>query len=222
MLILGIDTCGTTAACALCSETEVISECSFLTEHTHSQVILPLAQKVLSDAEKTLKDVDIFAAVSGPGSYTGLRIGISAVQGMCYALDRKCVGVSALEALAYNAVCADSVICAVMHARQRLMYAAFFRADGMTVKRLTPDEIADADELAARIAACGEKVICVGDHAMLALPDNAMPAPASQNGRSAVSLCFAGLAHEPCSPELLLPDYLQVTKAEKDLDSAKT
>ncbi|MBQ5311122.1 MAG: tRNA (adenosine(37)-N6)-threonylcarbamoyltransferase complex dimerization subunit type 1 TsaB, partial [Oscillospiraceae bacterium] len=167
MLVFGIDTCGTTAACALCTETEVLSESAFLTEHTHSQVILPLAEKVLADAGRTLAEVDIFAAVSGPGSYTGLRIGISAVQGMCYALDKKCVGVSALEALAYNAACAKSVICAVMHARQQMMYGAFFRADGVRAERLTPDEIIDADELVSRIAAYGEDVICIGDHGML-------------------------------------------------------
>ncbi len=218
MLILGIDTCGTTAACALCTETEVLSECAFLTEHTHSQVIMPLAEKVLADAEKKLADVDVFAAVSGPGSYTGLRIGISAVQGMGYALDGKCVGVSALEALAYNVVCADSTVCALMHARQKLMYAAFFRVNGIYAERLSPDEIVDGDELSARIAAFGENVICVGDHAMISLPENAHPAPASHNGRSAVSLCFAGLRHEPVAPGLLLPDYLQITKAEKDLE----
>ena len=83
MLILGIDTSGLTAACALWQDGEILSEVSFKAKKTHSQVILPLVKKMLLDADKTLSDVDVFAAVKGPGSYTGLRIGIAAVQGLC-------------------------------------------------------------------------------------------------------------------------------------------
>lgn len=125
LLVIGIDTSGKTASCALCTEDAVLAQNTFVTKLTHSQVILPMVKKMLEDSGKKLEEIDGFAAVSGPGSYTGLRIGISAVKGICFALDKPCAGVSALESLAYNFSGTDTVICSVMHARQNLVYSAF-------------------------------------------------------------------------------------------------
>lgn len=218
MLILGIDTCDSTAACALCNENGAAAEFSFKTERAHSQVILPLVKQMLSHAGYDLKDVDAFAAVSGPGSYTGLRIGIAAVQGICYALDKPCAGVSALEALYFNIYPLDSTQTAVfMHARRDLWYFALF-ANG---ERLCPDCIKSADEIRELLS--GEKsVLCIGDTEGLELPPCCICLPPYHSRRSAASLCFAAMKKGFGEPSLLLPDYLQATKAEKDLENPRT
>lgn len=224
MLVMGIDTSGKTASCALCSEEAVLAQNSFVTKLTHSQVIMPMVKKMLSDAGKALEDVDGFAAVSGPGSYTGLRIGISAVKAMCFALDKKCAGISALESLAYNFAGTDSTVCAVMHARQDLVYTALFETytDG-TVKRLTDDRIITLEALITELSekARGRKIICAGDYSAetvkAAQCDNITIARPPLNAPLASSLCYAAMAHGFSSPDELNAEYMQITKAEKDL-----
>ncbi len=226
MLVIGIDTSGKTASCALCSEEAVLAENTFSTNRTHSQVILPMVKKMLSDMGKELSDIDRFAAVSGPGSYTGLRIGISAVKGICFALDKKCAGVSALLSLAYNFAGTDSVICSVMHARQNLVYTAMFEtAANGTVTRLSEDEIITVEELCSKLSVYDKKVICVGDYsaeaASAAGRENIIAAAALRNSPSAASLCFAAMNQVFDSPDKLTADYMQITKAEKDLRASK-
>lgn len=215
MTILGIDTCDKTAAAAIMTDGKVTAETAFVTGRTHSQVILPLAKRCLQDVGLSLSDMDVFAAVSGPGSYTGLRIGIAAVQGICYALDKPCVGVSALECLAYGVSAFEGTVCAVMHARQRLMYNAFFSVSGRQVHRLSADCITDADELVRAMGAYDD-VMVTGDVSLLDL-GGIRCAPELLRRRSAASLCAAAMQHEPVTADRLLPDYLQITKAEKDL-----
>ncbi len=224
MLVMGIDTSGKTASCALCSEDTVLARNTFVTKLTHSQVILPMVKKMLADAGKSLSDIDGFAAVSGPGSYTGLRIGISAVKAICFALDKKCAGISALESLAYNFAGTDTTVCSVMHARQNLVYTAFFRtsSDGI-VTRLTDDVIITLDELSARLnerAAAG-KIICTGDYSAetvsAAANGNVLKAAPALDAPMATSLCYAAMAHGFDTAEKLCAEYMQITKAEKDL-----
>ncbi len=221
MLVLGIDTCDSTASCALCSESGAIAEFSFVTERTHSQVILPLVKQMLSHTGHTLSDVDGFAAISGPGSYTGLRIGIAAVQGICYALDKPCAGVSALEALSFNlcpASHSDPAAAVFMHARQDLYYFAEFCGG----ERQCEDQIRSADSITEHLASAGKSYICLGDTANIALPENCITASPLYSRRSAASLCFAAMQQGFSDPSQLSPDYLQPTKAEKDLSASKS
>ena len=220
MKILGLDTCGGTAACALTEDGTVLAEERFLTKKAHSQVILPMTLAMLDKCGMTLEDVDLFAAVTGPGSYTGLRIGISTIQGICFANGRPCAGVSALESLAFNAAQQDRVtIASLMYARADLYYTAFFSCEGYEIERLTEDAILPAQkvhELSAAYSQTGT-VIAVRDTHKL-LPEGSTPLPAHLNGRSAVSLCAAAARKAPISPDKLLPDYLAVTQAEKELE----
>lgn len=224
LLVIGIDTSGKTASCALCTEDAVLAQNTFVTKLTHSQVILPMVKKMLEDSGKKLEEIDGFAAVSGPGSYTGLRIGISAVKGICFALDKPCAGVSALESLAYNFSGTDTVICSVMHARQNLVYSAFFESDYLgNVERLSNDEIITVEELASRLNECARKgaVVCTGDYSAEAVKvaDNEMVFRAAPllNSPLASSLCFAAMKKGFSSPDELNAEYMQITKAEKDL-----
>jgi len=225
LLVLGIDTSGKTASCALCDENAILAQNTFVTRLTHSQVILPMVKKMLADAGKSLSDVDGFVAVSGPGSYTGLRIGISAVKGICFGLDKPCAGISALESLAYNFSGTDTVVCSVMHARQDLVYSAFFEANCEgNVERLSQDEIITEKELAYRLNECARKgaVVCAGDYSAQAarLANNGemvFAAAPLLNSPHASSLCFAAMKKGFSAPDSLNAEYMQITKAEKDL-----
>ena len=165
MRILGIDTSGKVAAAALYDSEAgcLLAQQSVYTKRTHSQVILPLAERLLADTGLQWQDVDGFAVAKGPGSYTGLRIGIAAVKAMAYALQIPCVGISTLEGLAWQNLSWQGVICSVMTARQALVYAGLYRSDGTTVTALRPDGMQPVAELSEQLSALGEPVLLVGD-----------------------------------------------------------
>ncbi|MBQ8569161.1 MAG: tRNA (adenosine(37)-N6)-threonylcarbamoyltransferase complex dimerization subunit type 1 TsaB [Oscillospiraceae bacterium] len=219
MLILGIDTSGHTASAAICSEEAVLAQTSVVTRLTHSQIILPMCSRIMKEADVSFKDIDCIAAAIGPGSYTGLRIGISAVKGICFANGCKCAGISTLEALAYNFRGLKAEVCCVMHARQELVYNANFIIDGLKVTRLCEDRIIPAADLAAELSG-KHGVYAVGDYAKELCEkyaDNLLPAPPQLCLQQASSLCYAAFDGEMMTADSLEPDYLQITKAEKDL-----
>ena len=188
-----------------------------------------MCKKMLSDAGKTLSDVDGFAAVSGPGSYTGLRIGIAAVKGLCFGLDKKCTGVSSLMSLAYNfrgIAPLDSIICPVMHARQELVYNALFKTNKGNIIREREDGITPIKQLADELLSLSQNVILTGDYAEALYDmqkDNCSHitlAPPALRAPLASSLCYAAMDMGFSSPDELNAEYLQITKAEKDLNEA--
>ena len=164
--ILGIDTSGKTASVAITENDIILGQTTIYTEKTHSQVILPLCKKLLEDCGTELKDIDGFAVSVGPGSYTGLRIGISAVKAMAFALDKKCYGISTLESLAYNAKGFVGYIIPVMKARANLVYNAVFKCNDIgETKRTKEDRIISVSDLKAEVAEIlesGENIILTG------------------------------------------------------------
>ncbi len=222
MLVIGIETSGHTASCALCTEKSVLAQISLETKRTHSQLILPMVKEMLGASGHTLDEADGFAAASGPGSYTGLRIGISAVKGICFGLNKKCAGISSLLSLAYNFSGTDSTICSVMKARQKLVYTAMFKtcSDG-SVERISEDEIIDESALADKLKAMNGQIICAGDYSrqLTELADSPLITAAQPhlNSPLASSLCFAAMNSGFYEPDQLNPEYMQITKAEKEL-----
>lgn len=220
--LLGIDTSGNIASVAVCNENTVIAQTTVMTRLTHSQIILPLCKDVLAKAEMSLDDIDRIAVAVGPGSYTGLRIGISAVKGMCFATGKECVGVSTLMGLAWNMAGTGRKICAVMSARQNLVYTAFFEDNAGVVTRLCDDRIITEEKLYEEIS---EGMVVVGDYAkelVEKFPDkNLLLAPPHLRYQLASSLCYAGMNLNPITAERLDASYLQPTKAEKDLEEKK-
>ncbi|MCH5348864.1 MAG: tRNA (adenosine(37)-N6)-threonylcarbamoyltransferase complex dimerization subunit type 1 TsaB [Oscillospiraceae bacterium] len=220
MILLGIDTSGKTASAAVCTEASVLAQTSVYTKLTHSQVILPICRDVLKNAGLELSDVDGIAAAAGPGSYTGLRIGIAAVKGICFALNKPCVGISTLEALAYNVSLHKGVICSIMAARQDLVYGAVFRSDGRVVSRITEDRILPLDELKASLEAMEGDIVVAGDGSDKLTGERFITAPPHLRLQLASSLCAAGFAKEMYSPDKLEAAYMEFTKAEKDLSGS--
>lgn len=216
MTVLGIDTSGKIASVAVANEEKVLSQTTVYTKLTHSQVILPICGDVLKNAGLELADIDGIAVSAGPGSYTGLRIGIAAVKAMCFALDKPCVGISTLESLAYNALLHKGVICAVMAARLDLVYCGIFRSDGISLERLSPDRIMPLDDLKRELEAFEGDIVTVGDNAEILTGDRFIIAPATLRLQLGPSLCMAAFGKELYSPDKLEAAYLEITKAEKD------
>jgi len=225
LLILGIDTSGKTASCALCTQDSIIAQYSLAAGHTHSQVMPPMIKRIFEDSGRKVSELDLIAVSCGPGSYTGLRIGIATAKAMAFGINEtageskcSCCGVSALLALAYNFSGTDCTVCAAIHARKNLAYTAMFRThrDG-TVERLTEDAIFSEGEIAERINAFEGNIYMVGDmpfsEGIFHRPIGY--APMNLNTPSAVGICMAAVNLPHTTPAELMPAYLQQTLAEK-------
>lgn len=222
--ILGIDTSGKVASVAITDGERLVWEKSVYTKLTHSQVILPMVEQALSESGFELSDIDCAAVANGPGSYTGLRIGIGAVKGMCEGCKSLgCAGVSTLLALAYNCVSFRGRIIAVMRARPDISYVGEFESDSRRITRISEDRVAKDSEVFSGIDT-SVPVMLTGDNAQYIRQkffdgnDNVITANAANVLQRAGSLCLAVQADEALitSADKLEVSYLQATKAEKD------
>lgn len=163
MKILALDSSAIVASVALCEDETLLAEYTLNNGNTHSETLLPMIETLLSHFGITVDDVDLFAASTGPGSFTGVRIGTATLKGLAFAKNTPCVGVSTLEALAENAVALGGLICPVMNARRSQVYTALFRSDGHALVRLMDDSALSITELDDLLASYGEPVAFVGD-----------------------------------------------------------
>ena len=167
MLILAFESSAKAASAALVRDGELIAQSTQCSGLTHSRTLLPMAEDMLKNTDIRLSDVDMLACAHGPGSFTGIRIGIATVKGLAWALDKPCIGVSTLEAMAWNGISAGGIICAVMDARRSQVYNALFEIwDGMPV-RLTEDRAISLEELKGDVEALNSDVFLVGDGAAI-------------------------------------------------------
>ena len=139
MKILAMDSSAVAASVALCEDERLLGEYTICNGNTHSQTLLPMTEELLSRFGITTDDVDLFAVSNGPGSFTGVRLGVATLKGLAFGKDKPCVGVSTLEALAHNLAVTDGLICPVMNARRNQVYTALFRAKNGNLERLLPD-----------------------------------------------------------------------------------
>ena len=221
MLILGLETTAAAASCALCRDGEMLAMDYQRSKLTHSSTLLPMVEEMLAHAQITLRDIDTIAVAQGPGSFTGIRIGVATVKGLCWGAEKKAVGVSTLEAMSRNAVFAagDSVICPVMDARRSQVYGAIFDSDG---KRLCADAAIAAGELATQVRALGRSALVLGDGWAVfekalqeqGVPYRVMPEPLRY--QNAWGVCLAAMDREPRGADELLPVYLRLSQAERE------
>lgn len=237
MLILGLDSSAIAGSCALCDINgegcKIIAGSFINTRQTHSQTLLPMVENMLKCTETDIGQVEKLAITSGPGSFTGIRIGVSAVKGLGFALNIPCVGVSTLHALAYNLSGIDCIACAVMDARCNQFYNALFTINGNTVERITEDRAISAEDLRKDLSQYKEKrIILVGDGAELAnnLLNNVQNdgnqgimnnvqlelAPVGLRLQKAESVCLAAAEYPQVSAKELLPTYLRLPQAERE------
>jgi tRNA threonylcarbamoyladenosine biosynthesis protein TsaB len=225
MKLLGLDSSAVSASCAVCEICEngdckkILAQGSVNVKITHSQTLIPLMENMLKSAGLTLSDIDCFAVSNGPGSFTGLRIAVSAVKGMAFALNKPVCGVSTLESLAYNLCGNEVIVCAVMDARRNEVYNALFCVNGESVTRLTPDRAISLDELQVELEQYADKkVVLVGDGAELASTQLTVGdvATAAVRFQNAVSVCFAVALEKSEVSATLSPKYLRKPQAERE------
>lgn len=222
MLILAFESSARPASVALLQDGRLLSQYSQCSQLTHSRTLLPMAEDMLKNAELSLNDVDLFAVAHGPGSFTGVRIGVSTVKGLSWALDKPCVGVSTLEGMAWNGLAAGGVICPVMDARRSQVYNALFEIRDGRPTRLTEDRPISLEDLSAEVRALGRPVFLVGDGAELtakAFAAASLPfvlAPENLRWQSAWGVAMAAADKTPGSADALLPVYLRLSQAERE------
>ncbi len=214
LIILAVDTSGSTASCAVTENGTLLGYRMLYTKRAHSQILLPMVKDMLAETGHTVQDADVFAAANGPGSYTGLRIGVSAMQALAFAGGKKCAGISSLEGLAWNLCGRTGILCACLAARKNLCYCAFFESNGRIVTRLTEDSILEAGDIAAQIEHYSEPVMVIGDGAAILHEscESFLEAPMHLRDQSACGIAMAAMHTEPVSPENLTVSYLQAVK----------
>ena len=148
MKILALETSAVSASVALCDDEALIAQSFQRTGLTHSATLMPMLEDLLKNAGYTLEQAELIAVAAGPGSFTGLRIGVAAAKGLAWAGEKPCAACSTLESMAWQVAHVDGLICAAMDARRQQVYAALFQAEGGTLTRLTEDQALSLDELA--------------------------------------------------------------------------
>lgn len=180
-----------------------------------------MAEDLLNNLELTSGDIDAFAVAIGPGSFTGIRIGVATVKGMAFALDKPCYGVSSLEAMAWQAYHMEGLICPVMDARRNQVYNALFRMEDGKIVRLTEDRAISLENLFDEIR--GKQLLLVGDGAELCYnwlsekDVSAFMLPENIRFQSAWGVSMAAKRAEPCSAHDLKPCYIRLSQAEREL-----
>ena len=221
MRILAVDTSAVCAAVAITEKEKILSECQTNTGLTHSRTLMPMIDSALKNAEIPLDSIDLFACSAGPGSFTGIRIGVAAIKGLCDGTKKKCMPVSTLEALVYNLLGRSCTAVCVMDARCNQVYCGIFKIEGDTVTRLTEDEAIKIEELKERLPQY-ENVIFVGDGANIchkALGYSIAPPSELYQKGSSVALCALRNFTEEKAVDAaeLLPVYLRLPQAEREL-----
>ena len=229
MLILALESSAKAASCALCRDGFLLAQAFQNSALTHSVTLLPMVEDMLKNCSVSLDEVELIAVAAGPGSFTGLRIGVAEAKGLAWAKGLPCAGCSTLEAMAWNLSHLEGQeLCCAMDARRSQVYAARFRVEQGVPVRLTPDDAVSLDQL------CGEMEknspqktqIIVGDGWELCYNEfrrrgiPCSPAPENLRYQSAwgVARCALELARrgELVTAADLAPDYHRLSQAERE------
>lgn len=226
MRIFSIECSAKAASVAISDDEKLLSDGYTNTGLTHSQTLMPMAKSVLDCANIELDSVDVFAIAAGPGSFTGIRIGIAALKGLAMAQKKPCIAVSTLEAMAYNLLGRECMVCSLMDARCNQVYTATFKC-GEKIERITQDEAIMIDELPNIFKNLDLPIVFVGDGADLCYNilkykiDNISLAPINfryQCASSVAACAFEKLKiQSTISVEDILPVYLRAPQAEREL-----
>lgn len=222
MLILAFESSAKPASAALVKDGQLLSQYMQCSALTHSRTLLPMAEDMLKNAELKLSDIDLIAVAHGPGSFTGIRIGVSTVKGLAWASEKPCVGVSTLEAMAWHGLAAGGYICPVMDARRSQVYNAIFKIENGRPVRMTEDRPIALEELAEEVTALGAPVFLIGDGAALCFEyftAHGIPcvmAPDNLRWQDAWGVAMAAADKTPGNADELLPVYLRLSQAERE------
>lgn len=226
MRILAFETSAKAGSVALLSDGKLLGEYYLNCGMTHSRTLLKLAEELLTACEISPQQLDAVACAAGPGSFTGVRIGVAAAKGFAWGAEKPCVGVSTLEAMAHQAQSFEGAICCAMDARREQVYHAMFACHADTITRLSEDCAISLEELAERLKKIEIPKIMVGDGAQLCYNTLSTICPGcvrapehlTMQRASGVALVaerqlqnggdFSGAA--------LVPNYLRLSQAERE------
>ena len=223
MKILALDSTAIVASVALCEDERLLGEYTIANGNTHSETLLPMVESLLGHFSLSTSEIDLFAASSGPGSFTGVRIGAATVKGLAFATEKPCLGISTLEALAYNLIGMDGLVCPVMNARRQQVYTALFRIKDGRMERLMPDSAMAITALDEALKAYDEPIYLCGDGydvtaAILTHP--ILPTPERLRLQSAYSVAqIARLSYESgvrTTDTEMVATYLRLSQAERE------
>lgn len=220
MYVLGVDTTGSTASVGILRDGKILADFTLSSGNTHSTTLLPMIENAVKIAGITLDDINLYGVSIGPGSFTGLRIGVATVKGLAVKNNVPCVGVSSLQALSENYFGTDdSIICPLIDARRERAYFAFFRIKEGNIVRLSEDSVLELSKIKEKLIDFGtEKVHFCGDGAKLICQDNKEPDDLNTlKGISVAKIAFDLYNKGIWTNEAeLLPVYLQKTQAERE------
>ena len=220
MVLFSLECSAAAASAALYRDGKLLGEEFLNVPQTHSVTLLPMAQSLLEHTGVSPEQVDYYAVSRGPGSFTGLRIGIAAVKGLAFPDRTPCIGVSTPEAIAYGLLGFEGTVVPMMDARCGQVYTALFRGQAGTLTRLTEDEALPLTELKKKLQDCPAPLWLCGDGAHLGLaawgeelPVKLAPAHLCYQRAAAVGLAAMNHLGEAVSPEALVPCYLRPANA---------
>ena len=226
MLILAFETSAKAASVALTENGKLLGESYQNTGLTHSQTLMVMAEDVLKQCGKTAADVDAVAVAEGPGSFTGVRIGVAAAKGFAWGKEIPCYGVSTLEAMAESLGAFEGYVCPCMDARRSQVYNALFLAENGKLTRVAEDRAIALAELKEELKFTEKTIFLVGDGANLCYntlkedvtnlvlpPEHRVHQRATGVAILAQQMADAGIA--PSGGELT-PNYLRLSQAERE------
>ena len=230
MRVLALETSARAVSAAVTEDGRVLCSGYQDTGLTHSRTLMPMVEAMLKNAGVAARDCDAVAVAAGPGSFTGIRIGVSAAKGLAFGLEKPCAAVSTLEAMAQNVAHMEALAVCAMDARRGQIYNALFTARDGRLTRRTPDRAIALPDLAEELRGESLPLVIVGDGAALcerALREAGIPcrlAPAHLVMQSAVSVALCGeemaRAGKLVSAQELLPVYLRPPQAQRLQDRA--
>ena len=231
MKVLAIDSSGVTASVAVADDNNIISEFTVNNRQTHSQTLLPMLAEIRNMIELDLQEVDAVAVASGPGSFTGLRIGSATAKGLSFAMGKPIVAVPTVDGLAYNLYGTDKVVCPIMDARRSQVYTGIyeflFQEDKYCLNIIKRQCAVAFDEIAQELNALGREVIFLGDGVPVfrermkeIMKVRYTLAPAHMNRQRAASIGALGSLYyaqgRTVSGEAFVPEYLRLSQAERE------
>lgn len=226
MLILAFETSAKAASVAVMEGSSLLAEGYQNTGLTHSQTLMVMAEDALKSSGRTPADVEAVAVAEGPGSFTGVRIGVAAAKGFAWGKDIPCYGVSTLEAMARHLAPWQGYVCPVMDARRSQVYNALFYVNQGTLSRVTPDRAIALDELREEVKNLSEPIFLVGDGSVLCyntlskdVPGLILPPEHRRHQRAVgVGLAAAAMIEAGRSGDgaALTPNYLRLSQAERE------
>jgi tRNA threonylcarbamoyladenosine biosynthesis protein TsaB len=228
MKILALDSSGIVASVAVVTEDKVIAEYTVNNKKTHSQTLLPMLDEIVKMIDLELAEIDAIAVASGPGSFTGLRIGSSTAKGLGLALDKPIINIPTVDALAYNLFGIDKVICPIMDARRNQVYTGLYEFENQEFYIIEPQKAVGIDEIVNQINDNGKDVIFLGDGVevykdmikeRIKVPYSFAPIHLSKQRAAAVGALSIdyynkGLIEHADTHE---PTYLRLSQAEREL-----